>query len=50
MIGKCIYRGDISEEQRVEIWPIKTGLGQGLRIDERLKEQGKIKNENHTKS
>jgi hypothetical protein len=30
LIGKYLYRGDVSEKKPVEIWLFKTGLGQGL--------------------
>jgi len=31
-IGKLLCRGNVAEEQPVEIWPFKTGLGQGFWI------------------
>ena len=34
LIGKYLYRGDVSEKKPVEIWLFKTGLGQGLRPSE----------------
>jgi hypothetical protein len=35
-IGKHLCRGNVAEGQPVEIWPFKTGLGQGFWIKKRF--------------
>jgi hypothetical protein len=45
LIGKYLYRCDVSEEKLVEIWTFKLGLGQGGPKSQIRNVKGEVKNE-----